>query len=200
MPSTRTAVRTVAGLPASVLYLLDPDVELDGDLILELERAEESRVRGDAEVRLPHRGAATEMAGARAGDLQPERPRRAAQCQRALDRAGCGAGGRGRRDDTGRGVARLRRLAEDLPRGAQDVRAVPVGERLGPAGAQAHRERAEVEFGGQRRRREAAARRVGHGDPRGPPGDLDRQVVAGPRGEALAPGPQEHLAVGWAQF
>jgi hypothetical protein len=36
--------------PASVLDLLETDVELDGDLIPELERAEESRVRGDAEV------------------------------------------------------------------------------------------------------------------------------------------------------
>src|SRR5215831_5874875 len=114
MPSTRTAVRTVAGLPASVLYLLDSDVELNGHLILELERAKESRVRGDAEVRLPHRAAAAEMAGAGAGDLQPQRPRRAAQGERALDHA---VGGGGGRYDTGRGEARLRRLAEDLPRG-----------------------------------------------------------------------------------
>src|SRR5579862_6548739 len=110
MPSTRTAVRTgpcsrtrlpgrplpsggVVGVPESPASVLDPletDVELDGDLVLELQRAEESRVRGDAEVRLPYRGAAAEMSGSGAGDLQPERPRRAAQCERALDRAAMG--------------------------------------------------------------------------------------------------------------
>src|SRR5215469_16776477 len=177
MPSTRTAVRTVAGLPASVLQLLDPDVELDGDLILDLERAEEPRVRGDAEVRLPHCGAATEMTGPGAVDLQPQRPRRTAQGERALDRVG--------QDDPGGGEARPRRLAEDLARGALDVPAVPVGERLGPAGAQAHRQLAEVKLGGERRHRDAAARRAGHRDPRGPAGDLDRQVVTGPCGEAF---------------
>ncbi len=55
--------------PASVLYLLYVDVELHRDLILDLERAEEPRVRGDAEIRLPHPGAAAEMAGAGARDL-----------------------------------------------------------------------------------------------------------------------------------
>jgi hypothetical protein len=39
----------VPELPASVLDLLETDDELDGDLVLELERAEETRVRGDAD-------------------------------------------------------------------------------------------------------------------------------------------------------
>src|SRR3984885_16344575 len=98
MPSTRMAVRTTGVTEpgesgASVRDLLDRDFELDGDLVLELERAEEPRVRREAEVSLPDGGAAQVPAGGGADDLEAQRPRRAAHGERALDRAPCGRAG-----------------------------------------------------------------------------------------------------------
>ncbi len=101
---------------------------------------------------------------------------------------------RGRRDDPGGGEAGRGRVAEDLARLALDVPAVPVGERLGAARALADRQRAEVKLGGQRRRGDAAAVGAGDRDPRRPPGDLQRQVVARPGGQSLAPGLDQHPA------
>src|ERR1700761_8157241 len=99
MPSTRTAVLvrravSVAATPppapgeaapsgprvagegvgsrVPVREILDGYLELDGHLVTELERAEETGVRGDAEVALPDRRRAPVAARFRAGDLEPD--------------------------------------------------------------------------------------------------------------------------------
>src|SRR5579863_2091544 len=162
-------------------------LELHADLVLELERAEEPDVWLDPEPGLDHGGRAPVPAGLRLGHLQAERLALPVQGERALDGAAAGADA----DDPGGGEAG-RAGAEDLGYLLFDVAAVPVGERLGAAGALADLQRAEVDLGLDRRRRDVVARHV---DLRGPAGDLEGQVVAGHGGEALAAGLEHETPV-----
>src|ERR1700722_5700657 len=186
---------------ASVRALLVPDFdfdfELDGYRVAELECTEETGVRGNAEVGLLDGGASPVPAGAGAGDLEPGGPGYAVQGEGAFDRTAAGrAGGH---EDSGRLEPGARRGAEDLAGLGLDVAAVPVGERLGAAGALADREGAEVEFGGEGHRLAGVA--VGwHGDPCRPPGDLQRQVVARAGGQSFAAGFDEHPASAGAEL
>src|SRR5207247_5675191 len=102
-------------------------LELDHDLVLELERAEEAGVRLDPEPGLGQGHAPPVVAGAGIGHLQPGRLGLAAEGDRALDgpaaRPGAaGAGG----DDPGRGEARAA-AAQDPADLLLDLPAVPVG-------------------------------------------------------------------------
>src|SRR5690349_9914497 len=105
------------------------DLEFQGDLVLELEGAEEARVRLDAEPGLGHRGAPPVLAVARRGHLQPGRLRLAVQGDRALDRPATGSRAAGSRtagrDDPGRGEGRGGG-AQDLADLLLDLPAVPV--------------------------------------------------------------------------
>jgi hypothetical protein len=166
------------------------DLELHGHLVAQLERAEEAGVGRDAEVGLPDLDAAPVAARRGAGDLEPDRLGRATQGERALDRPAALRV----EDHPGRGEGARRRRAQDPARGALDVAAIPVGERLGAAGALPDGQRAEVELGGHARRRDVPATGVRHRDPSRPLGDLDRQVVPHPGGQPDPPGLDEYPA------
>src|SRR5215469_4274411 len=67
------------GLAALPGGLVEVGLDFHGDLVAQLERAEESRVRRYAKRRLPNRRASLESAGGRAVELQAQRPRPAVQ-------------------------------------------------------------------------------------------------------------------------
>jgi predicted DNA-binding transcriptional regulator YafY len=163
-------------------------LELGGHLIAELQGAEEPGVRGDPEVRLPHRHAPPVLPRRRGQHLEPGRLRPPVQGQRPLDRPAAGF-----RDHPNRGEGGGRG-PQDLADGFLDLPAVPVGERLRAAAPFPDRQRAEVELGPDGRRREPAAGRVRHDDFGRPPGHLERQVVAHPGGHADAACLDEHPA------
>src|ERR1700722_12885425 len=163
------------------------DLELDADLVLELERAEEADVGLDPEARLDHGGRAAVPAGPGLGHLHPDRLALPVEGDRALHGAAAGADA----DHPGGGETG-RAGAEDLGHLLLDLAAVPVGERLGAAGPPPDLQRAEVDIGLDRRRGDVVIRYV---DLRGPASDLDGQVVAGHGGEALAAGLEHQTPV-----
>src|ERR1700678_2391086 len=160
------------------LGLGEIDLELDRDLVLQLERAEEATVRLDPEGRLLHGSGSPVPAGSGLGYLQPDRLRLAVDRERALDRAAAGTETVDlRRGEAGRGAT------QDASHLLLDLTAVPVGERLGPARPLPDLQRAEVEVGLDLRGRHAPSIISWHLDLRRPLSYLERQVMAGLGGE-----------------
>src|SRR5215467_3119613 len=178
----------VMARPGACGRIRQVDLDRDVDGVADAQRTEERSVRLDAVVRLDDLGLRVVAIGPGLLDLQPQRPRLAAQRESAADLAG--AAGRG--PEAVRGEHRLRVLvgAQHLARGDGDLPAVPVGQRLDPARPVPHDQGSQVDVHLQAGRAEVLV----HPQVTGPPGGLHGEVMTCLRGQTITESAQQNAA------